>query len=137
MLGEDIAAHLPELRAHAESLMQDTCRVTSAGAPVWNDTTGTYAPGTASTVYEGKCRLRKPSAAPQGVESGEAAWTVDDYVLSLPLVGSEDVAGGHDVEIVTALDPAAVGLLLTVTGGHWQTHSTARRIPCRVVARDA
>jgi hypothetical protein len=63
---------------------------------------------------------------------------VDDYTLSLPVVGSEDVANGHDVEILTsANDPAAVGMLLEVVGGHWQSQSTARRLPCKVVSRDA
>ena len=137
MLGDAIAAALPELRAHAESMMVDTCRVTADGTAVWDDETGTYTPGEGSTVYEGKCRLRKPSAAPRDADAGETAWTVDDYVLSLPVIGSEGVADGQEVEILSsAFDPAAVGLRLTVLGGHWQTQSTARRVPCRVVTRD-
>ena len=138
MLGDDVAAVLPELRREAESLMVDTCAITTPGAPTWDATNGIYTPGEPVTVYEGKCRIRKPSAAPQGADSGEAAWAVDDYVLSLPILGSESVTNGHDVEILTsANDPAAVGMMLTVSGGHWQTHSTARRLPCKVVSRDA
>lgn len=137
-LNDAIAAELPALRREAESLMVDTCRITGAGAPVWNDTDGVYAPGEPTTVYEGKCRLRKPSAAPRDVDSGEAGWAVDDFVLSLPVLGSETVANGHGVEILTSQnDPAAVGMLLEVTGGHWQSQSTARRLPCKVVSRDA
>jgi hypothetical protein len=138
MLGEDIAAVLPELRREAESLMVDTCRITTPGEPVWDEGDGAFTPGEPTTIYEGHCRLRKPSAAPRAVDSGEAAWDVDDYTLSLPIDGSEAVKDGHDVEMLTsAYDPAAVGLLLEVLGGHWQSQSTARRLPCRVVSRDA
>jgi hypothetical protein len=138
MLSWDVAAELPGLRAEAEALMVDTCRVTAAGAPVWDDANGVYTDGAPTTIYEGKCRLRRPSAAPQVTDSGEAAWAVDLYVLSLPVVGSEAVVDGHDVEMLTsANDPAAVGLRLTVQGGHWQSQSTARRLPCKVVTRDA
>lgn len=139
MLGDAIAAELPALRREAESLMVDSCRITADGsAPVWDDATGTYTPATGATVYEGRCRLRKPSAAPRDVDSGEAGWAVDDYVLSLPVDGSEAVAGGHTVEVLSsANDPAAVGMLLEVQGGHWQSQSTARRLPCKVVTRDA
>jgi hypothetical protein len=137
-LADDVAAALPGLRAEAESLMVDTCRVTTPGAPVWNDTDGVYDEGAPVTLYEGKCRLRKPSAAPQTTDAGEASWAVDAYVLSLPVVGSSSVTDGNDVEMLTsANDPAAVGLRLTVSGGHWQTNSTARRLPCKVVTRDA
>lgn len=118
--------------------MVDTCLITTEGDPVWDEADGIFTTGEPFTVYDGPCRLRKPSAAPQGVDVGEAGWAVDDYVLSLPVAGSENVADGHTVEIVTSVnDPAAVGLLLTVSGGHWQTNSTARRLPCKVVSRDA
>jgi len=134
MLGDDIAAALPELRAAAESLMVDTCRVTTLSAPVWDGPSGEYLPGTTATIYEGKCRLRRPVAAPQATDAGETTWAVDVLVLSLPILGSESVADGHDVEILTsAHDPATVGLTLKVQGGHWQTHSTARRFPVKVV----
>ncbi len=138
MLGYDVASSLPGLRAEAESLMVDTCRITTPGTATWDDSTGVYTDGAPTTIYEGKCRLRRPAAAPQTTDAGEAAWAVDLYVLSLPVDGSEDVADGHDVEILTATnDPDLVGLTLTVTGGHWQTHATARRLPCKVVTRDA
>ena len=86
-LHDAIAAELPYLRAQAESLMVDTCEITAAGEPVWDEGDGIFTPGAATTVYEGKCRLRKPSAAPRDTESGETTWAVDDYVLSLPVVG--------------------------------------------------
>lgn len=137
-LGDDIAAVLPELRAQAESMMVDTCRITHPGASVWDDETGTYTPGEPVTVYEGKCRLRRPAPAPQSTDAGETEWAVDVLVLSLPIAGSEDVADGNTVTMLTsANDPAMVGLELSVQGGHWQTNSTARRLPVKVVTHDA
>ena len=139
-LGEKVGALLPRFRAQAESLMVDTCRITGPGTlGTWDANAGTYVGATPGpTVYEGVCRLRRPAPNPQNADAGEAVWAVDVLILSLPVDGSEDVADGHTVEMLTsAFDPAAVGLLLTVQTGHWQTHSTARRVPVKVATRDA
>lgn len=118
--------------------MQDTCKITSTTPGAWDDSTGTYGAPTVTTVYQGRCRLRRPAAAPQTTDAGDAAWAVDVLVLSLPVDGSEGVADGHSVEMLTsAHDPAVVGLLLEVQSGHWQSQSTARRLPVKVVTRDA
>lgn len=138
MLGHDIAAALPELRAHAESLMVDSCIVTRGGEPTWDDATGTYTPGAATTVYEGKCRLRNAAPAPQTADAGETVWAVDLVVVSLPVAGSEGVLDGDTVTVTaSAHDPAAAGTVLTVQAAHVQTFSTARRLSCQVVSRDA
>ena len=137
MLADDVAAALPAFRAHAESLMVDACIVTRGGEPVWDDATGTYLPGTATTVYEGKCRLRNAAPAPQNADAGETVWAVDLVVVSLPVVGSEGVADGDTVTVTaSSFDAAAVGTVLTVQSAHVQTHSTARRLSCQVVSRD-
>ena len=142
-LGEAIARKLPRLRAEAESMMVDTCRVTHTATGTWVG--GVFTPGATSTIYQGRCRLRRPAAAPQVTEAGETTWAVDTLVLSLPMAAGPDdtgdpaaVADGHDVEMLTSPnDPAKVGLALNVTSGHWQTDSTARRLPVKVVTRNA
>ena len=136
MIADDIAAALPELRAQAESMMVDACLITTAGAPTWDDATGTYTPGSPTTVYEGKCRVRNANPAPQGTDAGETVWAVDLIVVSLPLVGSEAVADGHEVTFTAAQDPALLTVRAVVQAGHVQTYSTARRVPCQVVSRD-
>ena len=136
-LGDDIAAALPDLRAHAESLMWDSCVITGdGGAPVWNDETGTYDSPAGSTIYSGKCRLRMPRAAGNRVDSGEASWAVDDGVLSLPVDGSQAVTAGPVAVVTLGLDPL-VSVTVTVQATHAQTASTARRLPVKVVSRDA
>ena len=61
---DDVTRVLPELRAEAEALMVDACTVTGPGAPSWNDTTGTYTPGSPVTAYSGKCRVQVPVSVP-------------------------------------------------------------------------
>lgn len=135
-LGERIAAALPELRAQAESTMVDSCVITASVAGAWDDATGTYGDPTDTTVYEGKCRLRMPRTTGSRVEAGGATWAVDDGVLSLPVDGSEDVTSGHVAVVTLSNDPAAT-VTVTVQAGHVQTHSMARRLPVKLVARDA
>ena len=136
-LGGDIAWALPGLRAEAESMMVDTCVITGpGGSPVWDDATGTYTTPAGVTVYEGACRLRMPRTIGSKSEAGEASWSVDDGVLSLPVTGSEDVAAGHVAVVTLTNDPAAT-VKVTVQAAHIQTNSTARRLPVKVVARDA
>src|SRR5688500_15713819 len=88
-LGTDIAAALPELRAQAESLMQDACEVTvpGAGRGPWNEETGTYDPPPPVVLYAGKCRVRQPNTGGNQSEAGEATFNVSDRIVSLPLSG--------------------------------------------------
>ena len=136
-LGNDLAAALPGMRAQAESMMTDSCVITDGtGEPVWNNDTGTYDVPAGATVYSGKCRLRMPRMTGSRVDVGEASWAVDDGVLSLPVDGSEAVAAGH-VAVVTLRNDSAASVTVTVQATHVQTASTARRLPVKVVARDA
>ena len=138
MIGHDIAAALPELRAHAESRMVDTVRVTTPGSDTWDDATGTYTPGAATVHYTGKARIRQGNPAPGATDAGETAWAVDRAVLSLP-VALAVLPDGADVEVtaVGSLSASVVGQRYTVLGSHSQTDSTARRYVVQVVTRDA
>lgn len=116
--------------------MRDSCVITTTTPGAWDDATGTYGAPTTSTAYSGPCRLRMPSARGSRVDSGEATWAVDEGTLSLPVVGSEDVASGMTAVVTLGNDPlATVGVFVQAT--HVQTDSTARRLPVKVVARDA
>ena len=138
MLGRNVVAALPALRAHAESLMIDACTVTRGGEPVWDEITGTYTPGATSTLYSGKCRVRMPDASSSETEAGEASWSLRGAVVSLPIVGSEDVHVGDVVTVTGSVwDAALVGQAFTVAGLHSQSLSSARRLKCEAVDRDA
>lgn len=141
MLADDIAWALPELRAEAESRMTSTCVATipGEGDPVWNPDTQQW-DDPVETVYEGPCRLRMGNPAPQNADAGETSWAVDRTpTLSLPLSDPTSAAVVDGVQVTITgnpNDPAMVGLRLRVLSGHYQTDSTARRVPVEVVSRD-
>lgn len=139
MLGDDIARALPELRAHAESMMRDTCTVERhTGNGVWNPLTGLYTDDAPTVIYSGPCRVRNMQPNPQAADAGEAEWASDLIYVHLPVAGSEGVKDGDVVRITAAANDAAlVDLEVAVTGLHVQTNATARRLPCRLVTRDA
>jgi hypothetical protein len=144
-LGQDIAAALPELRAQAESLMQDACTITvpGEGRGPWNDETGTYDPPAPVTLYSGKCRVRQPNTSGNTADAGEATFSVSDRIVSIPLSGSGYASGVvgipvHATVTMTAVspvgDPAMVGKAFTyLSPASQQTHPTARRMRCKEV----
>ena len=75
---------------------------------------------------------------PQAADAGEADWSADLVYVDLPVTSSADVHDGDLVTITSCVnDPGAVDLQVHVVGGHWQTYSKERRLPCRLVTRDA
>lgn len=140
-LANDIAWALPLLQAEAESRMADTIRFTRPGEgdPVWD---GEKYVQPEVEVYAGPCRLRWGNPAPQEADAGETNWAVDRTpTISLPISDSRsaDVADGH-TGTITAVGPNSatqLGMVVVAITGHWQTNSTARRIPVQVVSRDA
>jgi hypothetical protein len=118
MIADDLRAHLPELRIEVESLMIDSCVITRAGAPVFDDNTGLETPAS-TTVYEGKCQLRDPGVAEVNREFGEQQVTAATQVLVLPLeVDGVPVTGimKGDVAVVTSEDPQAGDLVFRIEG---------------------
>jgi len=136
MLGEDIAAALPELRAHAESLMVDTVRVQrQTGTNVDPDTLA-EAPAF-TTVYLGKARLQRPGAlSPNEQVAGGFEFDVRAVMAQLPLTATGIVAG--DRVTVTAIgattDPDLLGLVATVQANLTKTHATKRTLVCQEVS---
>lgn len=140
MLAHDVEAELPTWRAEAESRMTSTCEATTPGEQVWNPTAGVYIDQGPVVHYTGPCRLRMGNPAPQNADAGETTWAADRGVLSLPISdpSSANVLDGMTVTITAnPNDPAMVGLELTVLAPHYQTDSTARRLPVQIVTRDA
>lgn len=126
MLGTDLLAALPELRAHAESRMTATVLVESV-AITTNQTTG--APiVTATTVYSGKARVKAgaTNANTSGAASSVQSVHLDE--LHVP-VGSGPFQVGHRVTVVSdATNPALVGNQYRVTRLHEGSQTTAQRL---------
>lgn len=137
MLGGDLAAALPELRAHAESRMRSTCSIAAPSAPgdVWDEATGTYLPATRTPVYVGPCRVRVAAAQPVSPVAGEVEYGVDDRIVSLPIDTSGAVRAGMRVTITAASnDDALVGEVFEVVSVPSGDDLTARRLVCKRVS---
>src|SRR3954470_17730054 len=132
-IADDIAAALPELRAHAESMMVDTCRVRRldpANPSIPDPDTLALVPNyLADDVYTGPCRIQRPGAlSPREQVSGGFEFDVRAVIAQLPL-SATGIASGDHVE-VTAIgpltDPDLDGLVATVQANLTKTHPTKR-----------
>jgi hypothetical protein len=135
VIGEEVSARLPLLRAQAESLMQDACTITRTTAgTTFNETTGQYDAGSTSTLYTGKCRVKPRDNADRVVQFGERAVSFWPYIVSVPM--SVTTVELNDVITITAsaLDASLVGLKLRVREVLAGSHLTARRLSCEVDA---
>ena len=95
MLGHDIAAALPELRAHAESNLTDLCRIERKTGAVTIDTAnGMQIPDWVVAHDAVPCRVVSPKMQPQTAEAGEQMLTVLRHVVAVP-VAVEVVQGSH------------------------------------------
>ena len=133
MIGAEIAAALPQLRAEAESLMRDTCMITRIdpdGTPVFNSDTGLYVDPLPLTVYTGKCRVKGNARFDHVVQAGGQPVTLYRFAVSVP-VGSITFKVDDIVHVTaSALDPAMVGLNLRVRQPEFGSQITARRLGC-------
>lgn len=127
MLGDDVAAFLPEARRQAESLMLDTVRVFRrtklddfdpvSGEQLFED----------SDVYEGPGRLVMRQVAVRDAVAGQQLLTLQNPRLDLPVAGTEGVREGDRFEIVGRASGRIAGVFP-------QTLATARRLAVEVVA---
>lgn len=139
MLGPDISATLPELRAHAESMMRDTVLVeretgvlsepdpvTLEQEPVW------------ATVYQGKGRIQRPGTQPSDTVVGEVEFGFSTVLAQLPL-SAVGILRDHRVT-VTAIDaltdPDLLGVVATVKANLTKSHPTKRTLVCEEVTVD-
>lgn len=135
MLGYDVAAALPELRAQAESIMTSRVVVSRETGTVRDPETGTNVP-TWTVIYQGKARVRMPSTEAREVDQSGQRIVESAPTLSLPigdssaaLVALDDVA----VLIEHGPDPLIVGTRMRVAEGIDQTWSTARRFSVEIL----
>ena len=135
MLADDVAAVLPELRAQAESLMQDECTVDRATGettldPVTLEEVPVFAP-----VYSGKCRIQRADHQPSDIVSGQVEFGISTVFAQLPLSATGIKRG--DVVTVTAIDPTTdpdlLGMVAAVRANMTKTHPTKRTLVCEEV----
>ena len=129
-LGQDIAAALPELRAHALSMMTDRCIIREPDA--WPDEVLTE--GTVAWMYAGTeqlpCRIKTTDTMPQTVTVGGQTVPTLRLRVSLPI----EIVPVKD-QVVTiisaAADPALAGRRFDVQISEVGSQLTARRVWCQ------
>lgn len=125
MLGDDVAAALPALRAEAVSRMSE-----SVSVGVWRDGTGADGRPTRVLVtarYAGVGRVRWVSRDVSSVDGPGGPVSVREPVLSVPF-GSPRLFEGDEVLVAgSTSDPVLVGCRFTIQGGVVAGQTTAHR----------
>lgn len=137
MLNDAIASALPTLRAEAEAMMVDSCRIERQTGTTISDAPPFDEVPTYETVYEGKCRVQRPSVGvgQNDADAGMHQFGVDALTAQLPLsaLGIER----KDRLTVTALgdvsDPELLNVVATVRSNAAKTHATKRVLVCEEV----
>ena len=135
MLGDDVAAALPQLRAHAESLMVDTVLVQVATGETTIDPVTLAEVPAFTDVYAGPARIQRPgSLSPRDDVAGAFEFNIEAILAQLPL-SVTGIRYGMRLT-VTAVgplsDPDLVGLVSTVRANLTKTHPSKRTLVCEV-----
>ncbi len=124
---------LDAVQAVATGAMRDTCRISPAATSpgVLNRTTGLYAPGVDSVLYEGACRLQPATKFDRLAEVGEDMVTFGRYLLHLPMTAALPTVDSI-VVILTSTDPHAAGLRLRIVDVRVGDLQAWRQIVCEL-----
>ncbi len=120
-------------RREAEARMRETVRLYTQAPDSFDRTTGNTAPGTQTTLYAGKARVKAIAASTgEEAEAGEREVLLREYEVHLPwatsLPSGTRVLPGMRVEVNDSPDIRMTGLVLWVTGAAFSDQSTAWRI---------
>ena len=135
-LGSDIAAALPELRAQAESMMQDAVLIERQTGTTPDPVTLEEIP-TWATVHEGQARIQRTGqVSPSEQVVGEVEFGINAVIVQMPL-SAVGVKKGHRVTVTAvgaSSDPDLLGLTATVQANLTKTHPTKRTLVCEEVS---
>lgn len=125
MLGDDIAAALPELRAHAVSRMTETVRIGTLDEGVDEET---LEPVTVfDSVYEGAARLRFPQSPSGEVDAASQLVVLQGAVLSLPSGTAGITPDMRAIVDDSTSDAALIGRVFRIRGFAAAGQTTATR----------
>lgn len=134
MLGDDLAAALPELRAHAESRMTSQASVwRSTGRMTQDEATGLEVPEWERTHSASPFRL---GGSDKG-SSGTRTRSVGGVELQLAVrIGHFPAATTNllDGDLIEVTSGENVGSVWRIVEGDWADQQTARRVP--IIAAD-
>lgn len=129
MFAETLAQHLPEMQAHAESLMTSAVTVTRLdpnAEPAWDEDTGTYTDAP-TTVYTGRAKVQTFQAFEAEPEAGGAQRVIQRYYLHVP-VSAGIFLPGDRAEVTASANPLLIGNVYVVAAAHEKDWQTAQRL---------
>lgn len=127
-LGSDVGATLPFLREQAESRMTEMLQIGRFGDGVDPDT-GDAVRVLEESRYEGKGRVRYPTATVSRVDGAGTVIAEQDIIVSIP-TGSAPCYEGDEVLVVTSTaDALLAGRRYRVSGPAAGGQTTAHRYP--------
>jgi len=113
--------------------MIDECVITRPGEAVTDPDTGDVTPGSAATIYAGKCEVRTRDTIAANPEAGEHTFTVVSRVVKIP-ANRADVRDGDVVKLTkSALNAFTVGKEYRVEGFTPDTYETAAKLPVKEI----
>lgn len=127
-LGADLVAALPELQAHAESMMFDSVIVRRQTGTTPDYESGEDVP-TYVTVYAGRCRLVMRSTVVSDADSASELVALQGPRLDVPVSGTAGIKPDDRFELTSG---DSVGLTGRVSGVFPQSLKTARRLPVQI-----
>lgn len=128
MLGDDLAAALPELRAQAESMMLDTVTITRPGETVTAEDGTVTTP--APVVYQGRARWKPPTTTATQSEIGTAIMVTTPGEVHIPASAAYCPQPGDIIECTASVfNPSLVGRRTVVRSRFGGSLVTAYRIP--------
>lgn len=139
ILGDEITAVLPELRAQANSLMEDTCTITvpGVGEGVYDEATNTTTPPAPVQIYAGPARIQIAQLSSDKPLVAVDQLTVVQHIISIP-VGAAVVPKAARITIkASAHDPANVGRVFTVRAVLHKSQATALKMQAEEIQREA
>ena len=120
-------------RQLGESLMDSTVRIRRQGPEVRNPETGMVEQSWI-TVYEGEARIRFSLGQPREADQAGQRFSEQSPTVWLPIATSSTVRVDDEGEVTgNPHDVGVVGVRFRVSGTHFQTHSTTRRLPVKVL----
>lgn len=135
MIGDDLAAALPELRAHAESLMRDTCvvhRPTDLTDPITGEAESVQVYPDPEWTDEhpyasGRCKVQTYEGYERTPEAGGHQFTVQRYRVDFPVRGFLARPGDVVTLLTAEADPALEGKKYRVAAPFNKSLATANR----------
>lgn len=129
MLGDYISSALPELQAHAESMMVDACRITRlVDAWTTDPATGRDVPAPPAVIYEGKCKVTSYQPYETTPEVGGMTEVLQRYYVHVPVTAGPFEIGDLITITAGANDPTTLDRTFRVAGLHEKTWQTAQRL---------